>query len=516
MSDKLLNEYHWNPIKLGQGYDFSAKHDDNSQMASSQWYNKYISTEGDRRTKMFRYNKMDMASVEIARALDTIAEDSSFSNVTNDSAFEATAKEGTFLLKGMVKAMGYIKDKWELRTGLDTELYYHIREVVKYGFLIFMKKKDGSIKKLRQEQAVGYVLSGEDETEVTHYLIDFDAPYADISENYKVAHTNKATRGGGKEGQSIRPVSVNELLVLKIGVGPFGESILERIYPVWAKMQLLEDAVVIYRVVRAPERRVFYIDVGRQPAHKQEQIMKRYMMKLRQKQVVKNGEVSTEFDPQSTTEDFFLPVTSTGRSSRIETLQGGQGIGELGDVTYMARKLAKGLRVPPSMVETHNDQNDRDSYSDMRVGQVYQVEMRYMGYIKRIQQRIAKPLYQHFLDFAEARGVAIPVEKVDFFLKEAHSFTLYREIELNQSLLNVFNSTTQAPGMSKKYAMKRFLNMDEDALIENEIMTLREKGLDDEQIKIIPQFAVDNVVYGDGRLGKDYGLPEVDPDQARF
>lgn len=504
-----LHEAQWNPLRLGQSYSGGPSQGaGDSKTASSSWYNRFISNEGSRKTKLVRYNEMDMQSVEIARALDTMAEDISCSNKPRESTFVLEYPTDTKLRKGLIKLTHQMKDMWEERTKLNTDFYYYVREVLKYGSIFFYKKPDGSLQKIRHEQLIGYVVSEKDETIVTHYVIDPRMPHLDVTENFNVSKSF-TLKAGDEKNQRFDYVPVDDLLVLKNGVGPFGESVLERIYGVWRMMKLLEDAVVIYRVVRAPERRVFYIDVGRLPPHKHEGVMRRYQQKQRQKQIMRNGEMTTDFDPHSTTEDFYLPVTSQGRSSRIETLQGGGQLGELGDLTYMARKLAKGLRVPPSMMETHNDQNDRDTYSDMRVGQVYQVEMRYMGYISRVQTKLSQPLYNHYHQFSKERGVIIPKEG-DFYLAEAHSFSLYRTLEYQQTILNVANSLTQMNHISKKYAMREFMHMDEDEVIENEVLVLRQKGLTEDQIKNMPEEAVANIVYGDGRLGDEFGIPKDD------
>lgn len=507
--EQNLLEHSWNSVRFGQSYQVKTGNASGQVAASTNWFNRYISTEGDRRSRLFRYNQMDMESIEIARALDTIAEDASCTNKSDESSFDLVFPQETKMKKTLIKMINDMKTNWEKRAQLDTEFYYHVREVLKYGSLFFYKKPDGSLRKIRQEQMVGYILSSEDTTEVTHYLIDEHTPVMNLSENYKTVSDVSISSAARAKKDKVSHVSVDDLLCLKIGVGPFGESILERAYPTWRKMQLVEDAIVIYRVVRAPERRVFYIDVGRLPAQKHEEVIRRYMSKMKQKQIMRNGEVSSEFDPHATTEDFYLPTTSNGRSSKIETLQGGSNTGELSDLTYLARKLAKAMRVPPSMIETHNEGNDRDTYNDMRVGQVMQVEMRYMGFVKRIQSRMAIPLMKHFRWYCLRREVIVPHD-ASMVILEAHSFALYKEIEVNQAILNVFNSSTQIMQLSKRYAMEKYLNMDEEEIINNEVMKLREMGLTDEVIKSMEDHVIMNLVYGDGRLGKEYGLEPVE------
>lgn len=510
MTEELL-EHKWNEIRLNgnrNSSDVAAA----QQQSSVGWYNQYVTNEGDRKTKLQRFNQMDVESVEISRALDIMAEDASSSNYENADAYEIDFDDRKKVKKTHIRLIEDMKDLWEQRTELGSQGYEYIREAIKYGFIAFKKKRDGTLQKIRQEAAVGYVLSPEDENIVTHYVFDFDAPRLKLIENHQGVDQErlgniKTQYASNNSNYSIIPIE--DLLILKVGNGPFGKSILERVYGIWRKLQLLEDSVVIYRVVRAPERRVFYIDVGRLPEQKHETVINKYRAKLRQKQIMKNGELTSEFDPHSTTEDFFLPVTGTGRSSRIETLQGGGMQGQLDDLNYYVRKLAKGLRVPPSMIDTQNADGDRDTFSDARVGQVYQVEVRYMGYIKRLKKPIEEALRKHFCWFCREREVIVP-PSMRFFIKEAQSFKLYKDLEVTQARLNVMQSLGQMEYFSKRFAMQEFMKLSEEEILDNELAKLREKGLDDKQIKEIPQQIIENIVYGDGSKGADYGIKQAE------
>lgn len=506
-----LLEHKWSAVKLGSNnhYAVTSQQGDQSS-ANASWYNKYVTNDGDRRTRLHRYDGMDRDSVEIGRALDIIAEDISACNADEEDTIILDFEESGKILKTHIKLLEAYKDHWLDRTGLDEDFYDICRQYVKYGGVFFIKCPDGKLKRIRPERLVGYILSEDDDTVVSHYLIDVEAPHLNLLENSRRAETIQTTRRPSSAQDRIQHVSVEDMVILKRGPTPFGESILERVFGVWRKLQLLENAVVIYRVVRAPEKRAFYIDVGRLPAKKHPEVIRHYKSQMKQKKVLdSNGNLDTDFDPHSTTEDFYLPVTSQGRSSRIEPLQGGQQLGELSDLTYYARKLAAGLRIPPSMTDTQNEQNDRESYSDMRVGQVYQVEMRYMGFITRDQRKVAKELRRNFEWFCEEREVEVPVE-MGFRIAAAHNFALYKDIELNQSLLNVFQSTTQIQTLSQRFAMGRYLNMSKEDLIDNELKMLEEKGLHPDQIKEMPEETIANIVYGDGRLGKDFGLAPDD------
>lgn len=502
---KNLYEHQWNTVRLGA----NATHHtaaDASRNENLSWYNNYVSLEGDRRTMLTKLDIMDRQSIEVSRALDIIAEDISSSNADDEPLIRLEFDPDSKVKKTHVKSLNFLMDTWFDRNELEIKLFEYARELEKYGGIFFIKKPDGSLMKITPEKLVGYVLSPDDDNIVTHYLIDWDAPFLNIKENFR-----KVERIDNRQRQrKIDHISVEDMVIIKRGNSPFGDSLLERAYPIWRKLDLLETAVVIHRFTRSIDRRVFYIDVGRLPPKKHKEVIDKYRLQMKQKRVTnKDGTINTEFDPHSMTEDLFLPVTSQGRSSRIESAQGSPNGGDLQDLTYLARKLAAAMRVPPSMTDTHNEGNDRDTYSDMRVGQVYQVEMRYLGFINRDKVRMERALQKHFEWFCDERGIEIP-EEMCLKINEAHNFALYKNIETYQSLLNVFQSTMQAQTISKQLALSKYLNLTKEEMLDNEVMILMEKGLTEEQIAEMPPEAITNIVYGDGRLGESYGLPAAE------
>ena len=500
MSEGLL-EHKWSTVRLGA----NSGHVEAAGSTSSgglSWYNNYVSLEGDRRAVLSKYDMMDRRSVEVSRSLDIIAEDLSSANADDEPMLRLDFDDDSKIRKTHIKALNYLMETWSDRNNFETSLFDHGRELFKYGAVFFLKKPDGTLKRISPEKLVGYVLSPDDENIVTHYLIDWDAPFLNIKESHKKV---EKINNQNKQRQ-IDHISVEDMVIIKRGQTPFGESLLERAYPIWRKIDLLETAVVIHRFTRSVDRRVYYIDVGRLPPKKHKEVIDKYRLQMRQKRVMsKDGGVDSEFDPHSMTEDYFLPVTSQGRSSRIESLQGSPSSGELSDLTYLARKLAAAMRVPPSMTDTQNEGNDRDTYSDMRVGQVYQVEMRYLGFVNRDKRKVEKALEEHFNWFCKEREVEVP-EEMCLKINESHNFALYKNIETYQSLLNLFQSTMQATTISKQFALSKYLNLSKEELVDNEVMILTEKGITDEQIKEMTAEEIANIVYGDGRLGEKFGL----------
>lgn len=501
-AESILMENQWNPITLGKkkergGYQIS------SYEVSSSWYNAQMENTGARRRRLENYYHMDKSSVEVSQALDITAEDVSSCNADEEDTFFLEYPEGERFLKSTMKTLDAVKELWADRTGMDEHLFKRVRNTLQYGATFWFKKPDGCLKKLHTERMVGYILDHEDEEIVTHYIYDKSIPLLGDEQT----NTRRRRFDQNSQEDKLETYSVDQLVILKNGEGPFGESILENVFPVWRQMMLIEQAVVIYRVVRAPERRIYYIDTGNLQGPKRDRAINKQRLSLMQKKTNRNGTLETEYDPHSTSEDIFIPTNSQGKGSRVETLKGGDQLGELNDLTYFERKLKAGLRIPNSMLDVHGDQ--REQFSDMRVGQVYQVEVRYMGYVRRISRQIARVLDDHLKAFALRRDIQVP-PIVTLNITPPMSFSVYKDVELNQTLLNVFNSTLQINSLSKRIALEKYLNLDPEEVVENEVEKLREKGLSEGVIKTMPTEVVSNIVYGDGRLGEEYGIPKDD------
>ena len=150
-------------------------------------------------------------------------------------------------------------------------------------------------------------------------------------------------------------------------------------------LRQIEDAVVIYRISRAPERRIFYIDVGNLPKNKAEQylqdIMNRYRNKLVYNQAT--GEVRDDKNHLHMLEDFWLPRREGGRGTEITTLQGGQNLGEMSDVEYLQKKLYRALNVPLSRLETQN------GFNMGRSAEITRDEAKFYKFVSRLRFKFA-------------------------------------------------------------------------------------------------------------------------------
>ena len=131
---------------------------------------------------------------------------------------------------------------------------------------------------------------------------------------------------------------------------PYGTSVLEPARRIWRQLNLLEDAMMAYRIVRAPDRRVFYVDVGSIAPTEIEQYMQRVMTQMKRNSIVdeNTGRVDLRYNPLSVEEDYYIPVRGT-TSSKIESLPGGSFTGQIDDVKYLRDKLFSALKIPASL-----------------------------------------------------------------------------------------------------------------------------------------------------------------------
>ena len=171
-----------------------------------------------------------------------------------------------------------------------------------------------------------------------------------------------------------------------IGMLPYGTSVLEPARRIWRQLTLLEDAMMAYRIVRSPERRVFKIDVGNLPPEEIEQYMQKVMTQMKRNQVVDvdSGRVDLRYNPLSVDEDYFIPVRQ-GSSSSIETLAGGQYTGDIDDVKYLRDKLFAALKIPASYLS-------RAEGAEEDKATLAQKDIRFARTIQRLQRVIISEL----------------------------------------------------------------------------------------------------------------------------
>jgi hypothetical protein len=261
---------------------------------------------------------------------------------------------------------------------------------------------------------------------------------------------------------------------------PFGKSILENIFKVFKQKELLEDAMLIYRVQRAPERRIFKIDVGNMPSHMAMAFVERVKNEMHQRRIPTYGGggqniMDSSYNPLSINEDFFFPVGADGRGSSVEMLQGGQNLGEIDDLKYFNNKMARGLRVPSSYLPTGPDDSDR-ALTDGKVGTALIQEYRFNQYCERLQALIVQKLDDEFKMFMRWRGFNIDAGLFQIKFNPPQNFASYRQAELDTTRITAFTQLEALPYMSKRFLLERFLGLSEDEIQTNSKLWKEERS----------------------------------------
>jgi hypothetical protein len=261
---------------------------------------------------------------------------------------------------------------------------------------------------------------------------------------------------------------------------PFGHSILEQIYKVYKQKELLEDAILIYRVHRAPERRVFFIDVGTMPPSKAQQYLERVRYDVQQRRIPSRtgggaNVTDSTYNALSMLEDYFFAITSEGRGSKVEVLPGGENLGEVDDLRYFNNKMIRALGVPSSYLPT-GPEDGTTSVNDGRVGTAFIQEFRFSKVVTRYQDQIIEPIDMEFKLFLKFRGVSIDNSLFNLAFTPAQSFSEYRQLELDAARINTFTALTDISFVSKRYILKRYLGWTEAELDENERMWKEERS----------------------------------------
>jgi hypothetical protein len=461
-----------------------------------------------------RYNQYEMMDVdaEINACLDILAEFSTQRNEHNKTPFSFEYKEDP--TPHEVELLTKQLQQWCKLNEFDGRMFKIFRNVVKYGDQVFVRDPENfKLYWVDMVKVIKVIVNESEGKQPEQYVIkDININLQNLSVAQKTNTdfaANPATglggSGGGTNtpytvpampyntsgsrftlGQSESAVDAKHIVHLSLTEGldrfwPFGQSILENIFKVYKQKELLEDAVLIYRVQRAPERRMFKIDVGNMPSHLAMAFVERVKNEIHQRRIpsVYGGQsvVDASYNPLSMNEDYFFPVTAEGRGSSVEVLPGGQNLGEIDDLKYFNNRLARGLRVPSSYLPTGPDDNTTP-LNDGRVGTAMIQEFRFNQYCERLQNYMAMKLDEEFKLFLRWRGFNIDTGLFQITFNPPQNFAAYRQSELDNARVSTFASMEAFPYISKRFALERFLGLSEEEIKKNEQLWLEENADD--------------------------------------
>ena len=247
------------------------------------------------------------------------------------------------------------------------------------------------------------------------------------------------------------------------------------------QLRMIEDSLVIYRLSRAPERRIFYIDVGNLPKIKAEQYLREVMSRYRNKLVYDSatGEIRDDKKHMSMLEDFWLPRREGGRGTEITTLPGGQNLGELEDVKYFQKKLYKSLNIPLSRLEQES------SFTIGRTNEITRDELKFAKFVGRLRKRFSDLFHDLLKTQLILKGIITAddweemKEYVQYDYIFDNHFTELKTTEILNDRLNIVNQVEQYLGkyFSVEYVRRQILKHTDEEIEEIDMQIDKEKQL---------------------------------------
>ena len=471
--------------------------------ATSGFFGSYVDLEGVFKSEfdlIKRYREMSLHP-EVDSAIEDIVNEAIVSD-TNDSPVEIelsnlNASDGIKTkirkeFKHILNLLDFDKKSHEIYRNwyIDGRIYYHK--------IIDMKNPQEGIKELRYIDAMKmrYIRQQKKKPGETQNLnnqlrglkdpMEYDFP--DIEEFFiynpkagnSAGSTSSATQSGGSQGIKMTRDSVtyctSGLVDRNKGITL---SYLHKAIKALNQLRMIEDSLVIYRLSRAPERRIFYIDVGNLPKQKAEQYLRDVMMRYRNKLVydANTGEIRDDKKYMSMLEDFWLPRREGGRGTEISTLPGGQNLGEITDIEYFKKKLYRALNVPPSRMDGEG------GFNLGRSSEILRDELKFTKFVGRLRKRFSNMFNDMLKTQLLLKNIVTPEdwdlmsEHIQYdFLYDNH-FSELKDTELMNERLTLLQAAEPYVGKyySQDYVRRQILRqtdmeiIEQDELIEKEI-----------------------------------------------
>ena len=406
---------------------------DSFHKATQTMYGESLVGGAERVERVRDYEEMDHYP-EITRALDIYADDSMTYSEDGKTVQVISDDE---------KIIGELEELLYQRLDIDFHMWTWIRNMCKYGDhfnLLDIVNKEGVLGAIAMpvsevEREEGY------NNDPNSLRFKWTSQGNTVFENYQISH--------------LRILGDDRFL-------PYGRSVLDSSRKVWKQLLMAEDAMLIYRISRAPERRVFYVDVGNIPPKDVEGYMQNARDKLKRIPVVSesSGNVDLRYNPESILEDFFIPVRGD-RGSRIETLPGGENAAAIEDIEYLQNKLFISLGVPKSYLTAEEDLSGKSTLA--------QEDIKFARTIQRIQKIVVSELAKISLIHLYLRGYdESAIYNFDLRLTNPSTITEMMHLDLMDKRFGTAREMAESDIISAYYVQKNVLK-----LSDNEIASIK-------------------------------------------
>lgn len=437
-----------------------------------------------------------MASyAEISHALDEMCDEmlvkddnGNYVNITINEKFdEVIKKELTKNFNHIVELFNFENKGWEYCRALliDAEVYFEN--------VISSERKEAGIIGLVQipTEHINPIFDNVQNMIIKGFLLRKPVAKDDPSRGNPNRGTNRGPSGGPiKDDLELIPLDRHQVSYFHSHMWNENKTIrlpyLEVARRAYKQLSLIEDSIVVYRLVRAPERLAFYVDVGNMPAAKAEAYLKRLMQNYwsRRTYDTTQGKSVNIYDPQSMLDSYWFAKRSGSDGTKVEMLKGGENLGKLEDLNYFVNKLYKALRVPTSRLDPTTGFKDG--------AEILREELKFSKLIGRFQRHLAATVKETFITHLKLKGLW-----EDYKLKEndiyihfnvPSHFAAVREQQLVElKTNNIKNLTGAADNISKTYTIKKYLNWSDDELKVNREWLKKDAALEWEinQIKTL-------------------------------
>ena len=397
----------------------------------------------NRRRRYKEYEEMDEYP-EIGAAFDIYADDSTQKgprnerwNIKSDNAMVVNEIENLF---SQIKLDKFI---WDI-----------VRNTVKYGdcfteLIVNVNKPQEGIKKIK-------ILN-------PNFILRVENEFGYLKSFLQEIPNGESYDYGSLENKPVRYIKLdkNQIVHFRLHTSdpifyPYGKSIAALCHRVFRSLKMMEDAMLIYRLTRAPERRIFYVDTGNLPTSKAEMYIERLKEKFKKEKYynTSNGTVDARFNPMSSDEDYFVP-SKNGKGTKIDTLPGAQNLGDIEDVQYYRDKLLAALKIPKDYI-VEKDQ------SPERKANLSQLDVKFARTIHRVQVNIEAGLENLSKRHLQLRGYpAGLIRKLRIQLPEPSDMSSKRKLDLDEQKTRVIQAVQQLGLFSKDEIYREYYDMTE-------------------------------------------------------
>jgi len=476
--------------KVEQSFSPPANDDGALTITSAAYYGTYVDLDGTAKNEVeliSRYREMSMQP-EIEGAID---------DIVNEAICEDKDGNITQIILDDLDQPKKIKDaiKEEFNTVLRLLNYknmahdifrrYYVDGRLFYHVIIDKEKPTEGIKELRyvdprKLRKIREIKKRKDERTGVEIM--------DVVNEYYIFNDKVTTGSSSSFGPVGIRITVDSILSVVSGLMDSRRAVvlsyLHKAIKPLNQLRMIEDATVIYRISRAPERRIFYIDVGNLPKLKAEQYLRDIMVKYKNKLVydANTGEVRDDRKFLSMMEDFWLPRREGGKGTEITTLPGGQNLGELEDVKYFEKKLYKSLCVPVSRINP-----EQQGFSLGKVNEITRDELKFAKFVDRLRNKFAEIFDQALRVQCVMKGICTDdewklfKENIQYNFVKDNNFAELKDAELVRERVSLLSELDAYVGtyFSQAWVQRNVLHMDDDEikLMQEEIEEEKAAGL---------------------------------------